>query len=209
MNECASSAIESSASQSQESSWISASQNGDTQAFNRLVLRWERNIYNAALRMLQDREEAAEAAQEIFLLAFKSIRSFRRDSKFSTWLYTIARNYCLSCVKARASAPEPASLIGDIPDADADDSLARLEKEGSASALRRLMRESLSETEFRVVSLHYIEELPLDAITRLLGLSNTSGAKAYIVSARRKLQQAAHGADVCSRRSGSAAYGQA
>jgi DNA-directed RNA polymerase specialized sigma24 family protein len=42
--------------------------------------------------MLQDREEAAEAAQEVFLLVFKSIRRFRKDSKFSTWLYRIALN---------------------------------------------------------------------------------------------------------------------
>ncbi len=161
------------------------------------------------LRFAGDRETAAEWAQEVFLAAYRNLHSFRGDSKFSTWLYTIARNYCLSCVKARASAPPPASLLDDIPDAEATDSLSRLEKEGSASTLRRLMREALSETEFRVVSLHYIEELPLDTITRLLGLSNASGAKAYIVSARRKLQQAAVQADVCNRRSGGAAYGPA
>jgi RNA polymerase sigma-70 factor (ECF subfamily) len=103
MNECASSAIERSASQSQENSWVSASQKGDTQAFNRLVLKWERTVYNAAFRMLQDREEAAEAAQEIFLLAFKSIRRFRRDSKFSTWLYRIALNHCITRLKQRPS----------------------------------------------------------------------------------------------------------
>ena len=105
MSEYASSAIvqprTSPASSEQEIAWISASQRGDTLAFNRLVLKWEKTVYNAALRMLQDREEAAEATQEAFLLAFKSIRRFRRDSKFSTWLYRIVLNYCLTRLKQR------------------------------------------------------------------------------------------------------------
>jgi RNA polymerase sigma-70 factor, ECF subfamily len=85
----------------QEDSWVSASQKGDTLSFNRLVLKWERTVYNIAFRMLQEREEAAEATQEIFLLAFKNIRRFRRNSSFSTWLYRIALNHCVSRVKRR------------------------------------------------------------------------------------------------------------
>jgi len=56
--------------------------------------------------------------------------------------------------------------------------------------VRDLVRDSLSETEARVMTLHYAEELPLDAVTRLLKLDNASGAKAYIVSAKRKLARA-------------------
>ncbi len=89
--------------QAQENSWVSASRRGDALAFNRLVLKWERPIYNVALRMLQDREEAADAAQEIFLLAFKGIRRFRQDSKFSTWLYRITLNHCITRAKQRPS----------------------------------------------------------------------------------------------------------
>jgi RNA polymerase sigma-70 factor (ECF subfamily) len=80
---------------------VSASQQGDTLAFNRLVLKWEGTIFNVALRMLQDREEAADATQEIFFLAFKSIRRFRSDSRFSTWLYRIALNHCISRARHR------------------------------------------------------------------------------------------------------------
>jgi RNA polymerase sigma-70 factor, ECF subfamily len=89
--------------QVQENSWVSASRRGDVLSFNRLVLKWEKTIYNVALRMLQDREEAADATQEIFLLAFKGIRRFRQDSKFSTWLYRIALNHCITRVKQRPS----------------------------------------------------------------------------------------------------------
>ncbi len=87
--------------QAQESSWISASQRGDALSFNRLVLKWEKTIFNVSLRMLQDREEAAEATQEIFLLAYKNIRRFRRDSRFSTWLYRIAINHCVTRARRR------------------------------------------------------------------------------------------------------------
>jgi RNA polymerase sigma-70 factor, ECF subfamily len=92
---------DSSGSSDRETAWIVESQNGDAKAFNRLVLKWEKTIYNTTLRMLQDREEAAEAAQEVFLLAFRNIRSFRRDSKFSTWLYRIAMNHCLTRLMQR------------------------------------------------------------------------------------------------------------
>ena len=67
-----------------EVAWIAASQHGDAVAFNRLVLKWEKPIYNLALRMLQDSEEAAESAQESFLSAFRNIRRFRSDARFST-----------------------------------------------------------------------------------------------------------------------------
>jgi RNA polymerase sigma-70 factor, ECF subfamily len=87
--------------QVQETAWVAASQGGDTVAFNRLVLKWEKSIYNLALRMLHQPEEAAEAAQEVFISAFKSIRRFRRDSRFSTWLYRIAVNHCISRLRRR------------------------------------------------------------------------------------------------------------
>jgi RNA polymerase sigma-70 factor (ECF subfamily) len=102
--------------QGQEGSWVSASQRGDTLAFNRLVLKWERTVYNVALRMLQDREEAAEATQEVFLSAYKNIRRFRQDSKFSTWLYRIAFNHCVSRARRR---PQGTHISLDIEDSSA------------------------------------------------------------------------------------------
>jgi RNA polymerase sigma-70 factor, ECF subfamily len=85
----------------QESMWVDSSRQGDSLAFNRLVLKWEKTVYNVARRMLLDQEEAADATQEIFLLAFRHIRSFRKKSKFSTWLYRIALNHCISRAKRR------------------------------------------------------------------------------------------------------------
>ena len=84
-----------------ENIWIVASQRGDSLAFNRLVLRWEKPIYNLTLRMLHDPDEAAEATQEVFLSAFRNIRRFRQSSKFSTWLYRIAVNHCITRLRRK------------------------------------------------------------------------------------------------------------
>jgi RNA polymerase sigma-70 factor (ECF subfamily) len=94
---------------SQELSWIRASQAGDNGAFNRLVLKWERKIYNLSYRMLRHPEDAADSTQEIFLLAFRNIRKFKHNSLFSTWLYRIAVNHCIDVMKKRPIA----GLTGD------------------------------------------------------------------------------------------------
>ena len=90
-------------------SWIVGSQNGDTVAFNRLVLQWQSSIYNLNLRMLGDPEDAADVTQETFLRAYKSIRRFRLEARFSTWLYRIATNQCLTRLGRRSKAT-PESL---------------------------------------------------------------------------------------------------
>ena len=123
--------------------------------------------------------------------AFESLHLFRGDAKFSTWLYTITRNHCYNKIKARASSPEQNGepLIADFADQGADPH-EQLERASSARLFSELVQKSLTELETQVITLHYVEELPLDAVTRLLKLENASGAKSYIVSARRKLARA-------------------
>ena len=86
---------------SQELNLVRASKAGDTGAFNRLVLKWERKIYNLSLRMLCNRDDAADSTQEIFLLAFCNIRKFKQSAQFSTWLYRIAVNHCITTLQRR------------------------------------------------------------------------------------------------------------
>jgi RNA polymerase sigma-70 factor (ECF subfamily) len=68
-------------------------QRGETDAFENLVLRHQKTIFNLVYRMLSDYDEAAEIAQEAFLSAFKSIGQFRGEASFSTWLFRIALNH--------------------------------------------------------------------------------------------------------------------
>jgi RNA polymerase sigma-70 factor (ECF subfamily) len=141
--------------------------------------------------MTGDVDSAADLAQDVFLKAFQRLNSFRGDSKFSTWLYSIARNHCVDEMRSRALRPQEATgvVLEHLVDSGLEQVSRTLERRESALALRQLIQEALDETEAKVMTLHFVDELPLDSITRLLGLENPSGAKAYVVSARRKLQR--------------------
>lgn len=65
---------------------------GDNQAFNELVLKYQKKVFNVAYRFVGDQEEANDLAQEIFAAAYQNLKKFRGDSKFSTWLFQIATN---------------------------------------------------------------------------------------------------------------------
>jgi RNA polymerase sigma-70 factor (ECF subfamily) len=69
---------------------------GDAEAFNLLVRRWERPIYNFIVRMIGDREEAMDLCQEAFMKAYRELNSLKDLDRFSAWLYRIAHNTCFS-----------------------------------------------------------------------------------------------------------------
>lgn len=162
------------------------------QYVNELFRRNYARVARWCLRFAADRESACDLAQEVFAKAYQSLSSFQGQSKFSTWLFVIARNHCLNVVRANArQATELTADNGDeillgIAD-NSPDPQAVLELAGSAKLVRQLLSEALDEKEKMIFTLHYGEEVPLDTITRLLRLENQSGAKAYIVSAKRKL----------------------
>jgi RNA polymerase sigma-70 factor (ECF subfamily) len=74
-------------------------QKGDTDAFEVLVERHQKRMLNVAYRMLGDYDEACDVVQEAFLAAYRAIRSFRREAKFSTWLYGIVVNHARNRIK--------------------------------------------------------------------------------------------------------------
>lgn len=161
-------------------------------SLDELFQRYHSKVATWCFRLTGDRESAADLAQEVFLKVFRNLDSFRGHSKFSTWLYSIARNHCFNEVKARASRPETVdeSVLPAIADTSQAGPLTQLGRNVSAQTVRDLIHGTLDETEAQVMTLHYAEDLSLDAITRLLRLENASGAKAYIVSAKRKLSRA-------------------
>jgi RNA polymerase sigma-70 factor (ECF subfamily) len=159
---------------------------------NELFRRNYARVARWCLRFTADREAAADLAQEIFAKVYKNLDSFQGQSKFSTWLFSIARNHSLNAVRAnQRQATELRAEVEDdflftIPDAGANPYTAA-EQQSSAKLATELLNRALDDTEKVVFTLHYGEDVPLDAITRLLGLENRSGAKAFIVSAKRKL----------------------
>src|SRR6185503_13058684 len=80
----------------EEQSWIARSRNGDQQAFEALVLRYQKMIFALAYRMTGSMADAEDLTQDTFIAAFHQLESFRGESKFSSWLYRIATNRCLN-----------------------------------------------------------------------------------------------------------------
>jgi RNA polymerase sigma-70 factor (ECF subfamily) len=91
---------------------IQRCQGGDTTAFDRLVEQHGQWVYNLACRLVGDRDEAQDLAQEAFVRAFTGIKKFRRGSSFSTWLYRVTTNACLDEIQRRRRRPAPASSLG-------------------------------------------------------------------------------------------------
>lgn len=83
----------------EDSDLVLAAQRGDVEAFNRLIGRWEKRIYNYLLRILGDREDAMDVSQEVFLKAYQKLGSLQEASRFSYWLFRIAHNEAFSLVR--------------------------------------------------------------------------------------------------------------
>ena len=150
-----------------------ASQRGDAMAFNRLVLRWEKPIYNLSLRMLQDRDEAAESTQEAFCSAYRNIRRFRLDSRFSTWIFRIAVNQCITRLRRRPpgihlsmddQGPD-SPLKGWSPAQESHEREMLLEED--KRRVRQAM-EKLPPDQRAVVELKFYQELTFDDISQVL-----------------------------------------
>jgi RNA polymerase sigma-70 factor, ECF subfamily len=75
---------------------------GDMTAFDELMIRYERQIYRVCYRFVNNRDDAMDLAQEVFIKAFEHLPNFRRESSMKTWLYRIAMNHCINHVKKNA-----------------------------------------------------------------------------------------------------------
>ena len=84
---------------------VARSMGGDLDSFNQLVLRWERPIYALAYRVIGREEDARDVAQETFLRAFRALKGFKGQAKFSSWLYRITLNLCRDWIRRERRSP--------------------------------------------------------------------------------------------------------
>lgn len=84
-----------------EKDLVERAKSGDIEAFEQLVISCQKKVFNIAYRMIGNYEDANELAQEVFLKAFRSIKKFKGDSLFSTWIYKVTANVCLDEIRKR------------------------------------------------------------------------------------------------------------
>lgn len=158
-------------------------------ALDELLARYQRPIYLWCYRYVRERERALDLAQDVMAKLWESLPRFNFQSKFSWWVFVVTRNRCLNAIKEPRSTYAHEELSPQLPHfAPGVD--RRFEQEESVATVRRLMLEHLDEQERSALALSHFEQLPVDEITRLLGLQNSTGARALLQRARRKLRTA-------------------
>lgn len=147
---------------------------GDKEAFTGLVNSYKDMIYTVCLRMLNSEADAEEAAQDVFVKAFRSMGSFQARSKFSTWLYRIAYNNCISVIRKKVKMID---LVDEVPEGEVDEMEMNGLESLSARERSRYLKmaiDSLAETDAVVVTLFYYDELSLEEIAQVTGLTSSN-----------------------------------
>lgn len=161
--------------------WVQKVQNGKSDAFETLIERHQKRIFNLLYRWLGDIEEASDAAQEVFLAAYRAIQEFRGDALFSTWLYRIAIHHAINRRKRLAIEQARRAGSGPLdPDAEGSNPLAGLPHPGPSPAETAEQNEasahvqqglnSLKEEEALIILLHDFQDLPYEEIAHILKL---------------------------------------
>jgi RNA polymerase sigma-70 factor, ECF subfamily len=156
---------------------------GDPQAFAALVQQYEKPVYNVALRMLRNPEDARDIAQSVFLKAWQNLSSYDPKYKFYSWIYRMAINESLNILRSHGRDAEPVDERLPAEDAGPLDVLAAGQgREAVLAAVRRLKPEHRS-----VIVLHYFVDLPYEDIADVLEV-DAKTVKSRLYSARQVLK---------------------
>jgi len=156
-------------------------------AADELFSRYHARVFQWCRGYVQDPDDALDLAQEVMINAFKGLERFDRRSRFSSWLYAVARNRCLTAVRGKRRTeslekiPEPASGMVNV-----EEDLQRRQEE---KALRIMMGSHLAPREEEAFWLRVVEKMSVEQITWVLHLDNATGARALLQKARRKLRR--------------------
>ena len=157
---------------------------GDMTAFDELMIRYERQVYRVCYRFVNNRDDAMDLAQEVFIKAFEHLSSFRRESSMKTWLYRIAMNHCINHVKKNAREfVEINEGIGSVRASVHTDMEEREQREQFRVLVKKLPPKQKAILEMRI---H--EQLSYEEIATMSGRS-ISTIKASVFFALEKLRK--------------------
>ncbi len=158
-------------------------------AASELLGRYRTRTYAWCFRHVREHELALDLAQDVLVSAWKAMPRFVERARFSSWLFAIARNRCLTALRGRSlrrdEAVDPDELLDDGPDP-----IEELARRNEEEAVMSAIRDVLDAREQEVLWLRAVERLPVDEITRLMQLRGASGARGVLQTARRKLRAA-------------------
>lgn len=166
---------------------------GDADAFEALVTAYQKQIYNLTLRYVSNPEDAADLTQEAFLRAYRSLGTFRGDSRFSVWLYRLATNVCIDHLRSRGRGAASSLTVEndeeEPEELDVPDTSFEPQKELERRELQRAVREglkTLSDDAREIVILRELEGLSYAEIGERLGLE-AGTVKSRLFRARKAL----------------------
>jgi RNA polymerase sigma-70 factor, ECF subfamily len=157
---------------------------GDTTQYNELVLRHKDYAYSLALKIVHNGMDAEEVAHDAFLKAYKSLKSFNRKAKFSTWLYRIVFNTAVSHVRKNRIKVDDITQVTYQPDSGLDSSSSLINQDREryiGEAMEKLM--PLDAT---LITLFYMKHSNLEEIGEIVGLK-VSAVKVRLFRARKRL----------------------
>jgi RNA polymerase sigma-70 factor (ECF subfamily) len=160
---------------------------GDTSSFGKLVERYQDFVFTIAFRIMKVREEAEEVAQDSFIKAYESLNSFRGESKFSSWLYSIAYRKALDALRKNKKY-KASEIIDDITEGEVsgiEDALHYLEDEERKKAIQDCILK-LSEDEATIITLYYFQDQSVREISAITRLSEDN-IKVKLFRSRKKL----------------------
>ncbi|MGB3005660.1 MAG: sigma-70 family RNA polymerase sigma factor [Chitinophagaceae bacterium] len=169
---------------------ISRVLSGDHQAYAGLVSRYQSYVFTLTLRMVKSREDAEEVAQDVFIKAYKYLADFRGASKFTTWLYTIVNNTCISFIRKKKLEIHSLDNEKVFEIADNQDSGMRantIEQKSKIGMVNNAIQ-LLNPDDAQIITLFYKAEQSLEETARILGVE-VNTAKVRLHRARTRLKE--------------------
>jgi RNA polymerase sigma-70 factor (ECF subfamily) len=160
---------------------------GDSTAFGQLVQKYQAFVFTIVIRIVKVREEAEEVAQDTFIKAYESLSGFRGDSKFSSWLYSIAYRKALDALR-KNQKNNHLELIEEITEDDTstiENALTYIEEKERKEVIQKCIKE-LPEQEAAIITFFYFEELSIKEISKITELSEDN-VKVKLFRSRKKL----------------------
>ncbi len=168
--------------------WLTQTKNGDRIAFSRIVEKYQQSVYNLCYRMLNNVDDAEDAAQEVFIRAYSKLHSYDDTSKFSTWLFSIASHYCIDRLRKRHFKLVSWDDLGDwyqFLDQDTPQPEKVLIEAETAQELRTLL--NMLPSDYRIaLILKYWYAMPYQEIAQTLE-TTVSAVKSKLFRARKML----------------------